>query len=82
MISVILQKVFLFGNEHDDHVKMEAGKLFRAHKATLKRLYITDKNPDEIVKPPNDDYPYIEPEHWDAFVAQRLTPEFKVMSHS
>jgi len=80
MISVILQKVFIFGNEHDDRVKMEAGKLFRAHKTTLTRLYVKDKNPDDIVKPPNDMYPHIEPEHWDAFVAQRLTPEFQVMS--
>jgi len=80
MIFVILQKVFIFGNEHDDRVKMEAGKLFKAHKTTLTRLYVKDKNPDDIVKPLNDMYPHIEPEHWDAFVAQRLTPEFHVMS--
>ena len=79
MISVILHKFFIFGNEHDHHVKMEVGKLFRAHKTTLTRLNVKDKNPDDIVKPLNAMYPHIEPEHWDAFVAQRLTPEFQVM---
>lgn len=80
MISVILQKVFIFDKEHDDRVKMEAGKLFRAHKTTLTALYVKNKNPEDIVKPSNDAYPHIEQEHWDAFVAQRLAPEFHVMS--
>jgi hypothetical protein len=64
MISVILQKVYIFGNEHEDHVKMEAGKLFRAYKSTLTRLYVKDKNRDDIEKPLADTYPHIEQEHW------------------
>lgn len=75
-----VRKVFIFGSEHENRVKMEAGRLFRAHKTTLTRVYVKNKNPEDIVKPSNDMYPHIEPEHWDAFVAQRLTPEFQKKS--
>jgi len=58
---------------------MEAGRLFTTFKTTSTRLYMRDTNRGVVDKSLEEKYPHIEQEHWDAFVAKSLTPEFSVM---
>lgn len=81
MISVVMQKIFIIGEERENFVKMEAGKLFRAFKTILTRFYLRDSNGDVVTTPPDHKYPRIDQEDWNAFVARRLSPDFQVICY-
>lgn len=52
-----IRKDYIFGDEHENHVKMEAGRLFTTFKTTFTRLYMRDTNLDVVDKSPKDKYP-------------------------
>ena len=79
MIYIVLQKAFVIGDEHREYVLREAGKLHRAFRTKIAKIFLKDSNGDFNKQRPAK-YSYcIKQEHWDNFVAQRMSIHFQVI---
>jgi hypothetical protein len=79
MIYIVLQKAFVIGDEHREYVLREAGKLHRAFRTKIAKFFLKDSNGDFNKQRPAK-YSYcIKQEHWDKFVAQRMSIHFQVI---
>ncbi|GAU44156.1 hypothetical protein TSUD_399780 [Trifolium subterraneum] len=75
----VLWKAYVVGDEHKKFVMQEAGKLHRAWRTNVRKVFLIDENGNIKEHPPSD-YPEILQEHWDIFVARTQSAAFQKLS--